>query len=668
MFKPGSHVSTSASTTFLPRSMPSVEALEDEVRANRPERSRRSNRTRNVSGGRSSERIGRSQSQLRLAPEPKRSSSNGGPVAGQGPRFVAVVLVMFVLAGLLIWRLAHLQVLHPERYVNYGLDQRLRTIELPAGRGDLLDRNGDQLATSLPRTTLFTDPGFVTEPESAARRLAPVLGLRAEEIYARLTADNSFSYLARQVDDETAAAVEALDIEGVFSILEPARFNPAGERLAAGVLGRVGIDNQGLSGLEYAFDDELTGVPGQILLERDQEGNTIPQGVREVVSASPGSDVVLTIDRSLQFEVERLLLDQVDAMGAKGGVVVVTEPKTGEILAMASVETDDAGLASVSSKNLSTTWVFEPGSVMKTLTFATVLNEQIASPESVITVPDHYKLYDQEFSDHDNHEPQDMSVRRIMAESSNVGTVIWAQALGPRAFDRAMRGFGFGSSPELGLPGETAGLVTELDDYDGTTLAASALGQGIAVSATQMLNAYNVVANDGEFVPLRLIREVVDNSGDRSIPSKGETQQVISVPAARDMRSMLRDVVNFGTGTAAQIESYEVAGKTGTARKPQPGGGYLDENDNFQYVSTFVGFLPANDPKISILVAIDEPRASIYASVVAAPTFAEIARYSLRHFQIPPSSSLIGAPGPVSTERANFTPLGSESAAAVGGE
>lgn len=574
-------------------------------------------------------------------------------------RLIVSVLVMGLLAIGLVYRLVTLQAFEAERYRDYGLGQRLRTVELPGGRGDLLDRNGEQLATSLPRKTFFTDPAFVTDPITAAAYLSPILEVDQAILLDKLAADNNFQWLARQVSNEVAAEIEALDLDGVFSMTEPTRFKPAGEQLALGLLGGVNIDNRGSTGLEKSLDDSLGGASGEMHLERDQVGNTIPDGLRELVPAQPGSDVVLTLDRPLQFEVERLLLAQVDAMGAKGGVVVVARPGTGEVLAMASVDRDDADTVRVSPQNAAVTWAFEPGSVMKPLTFAAILENDIADPESRITVPSTLQVYDREFADLEDHETVDLSVSDIVVRSSNIGSILWAETLGPQRYDEALRDFGFGAATGLQLPFETSGIMPDVDDWVGTTPAAMALGQGIAVSPAQMLGAFNVLANDGEYVPLRLVSEIVDPDGDRMLPEVGASRRVVSEQTAREMSAILRDVVAIGTGTAAAVDGYEVAGKTGTARKPLPEGGYEDAAGNFRYVSSFVGYLPANDPQISILVSIDEPSASIYASVAAAPTFGDVARYALRHFQIPPSADLFVRDETAVANGSVFIPAGS---------
>jgi len=556
-------------------------------------------------------------------------------------RLLSVLLVMVLVAGGLTYQLTELQLRNAEELVEIGRRQRFRTVELAGGRGDILDRNGNSLATSLPSTSFFVDPKFVEDPIGHAERLAPVLNLPVADVRARLGGSGRFAWLARQTTEAKAAEITALDIPGVFTTSEPDRFQPSGEALARSVIGNVTIDNEGLSGIENIYDDILTGQAGELSIEIGRGGPTIP-GQREVSRQPvPGSDVVLTIDRSLQFEVERVLIDQVIEMGARGGVVMVSDPTTGEILAMASVtRTEDFEVAST-SLNMATSWSFEPGSVMKAMTFASIIDAGIANSDSRSIVPDSYTLWDYEFSDSSPHPTVEMSIADIMTVSSNVGTVRWAEKLGGARLDEYLREFGYGSPANLGFPGETAGLMIPPDSWGGLSTATTALGQGISVTPAQLVAAYNTIANNGVYMPLQIVREVVRPDGKHEVPPTPPMREVISPGTAAEVRTMLEGAVAVGTGVNAQVDGYRVAGKTGTARKPlENGQGYEDGAGNFRYVATFAGFLPADEPELTISVTIDQPTASIYAGHVAAPVFAEIASYAVRHFGIAPPPAI----------------------------
>ena len=323
-----------------------------------------------------------------------RGSAQNGTHAIPHPkwRLLGVMLVMTLLAGGLTYRLVELQLRNAEEYVEIGRQQRFRTVQLAGGRGDILDRNGNSLATSLPSTSFFIDPKFVEDPIGDAVRLAPVLNMPIEDVRALLGSSGRFAWLSRQTTEAKAAEILALDIPGVFTTTEPDRFQPSGAALARSVIGNVDVDSIGVSGIEKIYDDVLTGQPGELSLEIGRGGPTIP-GQREVSRHPiPGADVVLTIDRSLQFEVERVLAEQVQAMGGKGGVAMVSDPTTGEILAMASVIRNDESEIVSTSLNMATSWSYEPGSVMKAMTFGSIIDAGIADSSSMSVVPDSYEL------------------------------------------------------------------------------------------------------------------------------------------------------------------------------------------------------------------------------------------------------------------------------------
>jgi len=583
---------------------------------------------------------------------------------------LAVLLVFVLLFAIVIARLAQLQIVGSDRYVALGESQRVRPVELPGRRGSMFDRNGRDLALSIDQRTVWVDPRLVTDAAGEAAKLAPVLNMDPVILLSKLAAPGSaFEYLARQVPDEVADQVEALNLPGVAFLDEPTRFNPSGD-LARSVLGAVNTDSVGSAGLELQYDDLLTGVPGQLVIERDPDGRTIPAGEHQLVPSEPGQDLVLTIDRAMQFEVEQALSRQVEAMGAHGGIAVVSDPRTGEIYAMATVEKpEDGGPVRPSGNNKALTTVFEPGSANKVITIAGALEEGVVSPGTVLTVPDNLQVSDHLFHDHDPHPPTDWTPVDIMATSSNIGTIMLAQELGPERLDSYMRRFGFGTLTALGFPNESAGLLLPLEDWSGTSLGSIPIGQGISVTAVQMLSAYNVIANGGIYVAPKLVKATVDSDGTTHDTDPSARHRVISERTARQVRDMMVQVVRAGTGKAAAIEGYDVAGKTGTARKPQATGGYQDGAGNYHYVTTFAGFVPADDPQLSVIVVIDEPSASIFASAVSAPVFAEVVSYGLRQFRIPPPASplVLSVPVPTDTEEdatpANEVPGGPARAA-----
>lgn len=568
---------------------------------------------------------------------------------------------MVVLLVAVVVRAAAVQGVNRDRYAEAGLDQRVRTIHLPAQRGSIFDRNGSDLALSVPQSTVWADPTQVRDPEAAAAALAPVLdrdvaGLRR----ALSTPDREFVYLARQVDDATARAVEDLDLPGVSLLDEAKRFYPAGD-LAAPVLGIAGIDNVGLGGLELAYEDVLRGRPGEMVVERDPQGREISQGVRSRKPAERGQDLVLTLDQSLQYQAQQVLLQQVDAAEAKGGMAVVADVRTGAILAMASVDgapdepdgatggaaggtTDgpdgDAARsrpAGHTARNRPVTDVFEPGSTNKVVTISAAIEAGLVGPSTRFTVPDSIEVAGRTFHDAEEHPVAWWTVSDILRESSNVGTIKIGRMLGKERLDSALRSFGFGTRTGVGFPGEAEGILVDPSRYSGTSMATVPVGNGLAVTALQMLDVYVTLARGGVAVPPRLVEATIDAEGRRRPTARGEEHRVVSARTAEAMVGMLTRVVEDGTGRNAAVPGYTVAGKTGTARKAPY------DHPPYQYVSSFVGFAPAEAPRLAAIVVLDSPEGLIYGGDVAAPAFSRIMQYALRLEQVPPTRPIEGA-------------------------
>lgn len=541
-----------------------------------------------------------------------------------------MLIVAFLGVGA---RLVSLQVIAPEDHVARGEAQRMRTVELPAERGGIFDRNGAELALSVRQQTVWADPRLVTDAAAEAALLAPILEQDATELTERLATDGAFVYLARKVSDDVAARVDALGLASVGLLDESKRFAPAGS-LARSLLGSVDLDNRGTSGLERQYEDVLVGAPGSLALERGPDGRTIAGGRQHLEPPDRGDDLVLTIDRSLQFEVERALGEQMIATNAGEGTAVVMDPRTGEILAMANLRTPERGGDPEPSRdNMAVTSVFEPGSVNKVVTLAAALEEGVFTTQDTLSVPDSLQVSIHRYSDSERHAPQQWSLGDILAKSSNVGTIKVAQELGAERVDEYLRRFGLGEHTGLGFPGESPGIMLDLDDWTGTSIGSIPIGSGVAVNALQMLDAFNVIANGGELVQPSLVRATIGTDGSERPVGKPDRRRVVSEETAASLRAMLANVVTNGTGTNAAIEGYTVAGKTGTAMKPDlQRGGY----ERGAYLSSFAGFVPAEDPQLSAIVVLDEPRPVFYGGIVAAPVFADISRYALRQLRIPP--------------------------------
>jgi cell division protein FtsI (penicillin-binding protein 3) len=551
-------------------------------------------------------------------------------------RLIALVVVLILGFTALLVRLVEVQGVSSERYAVLGDYQRLTRIELPAPRGALLDRNGAQLAVSIERPTVYADPQLVTDPAGAARALAPLLGLEERDLRERLTANANFVYLARWVDDATAEAVRALRIDGVALRHEPTRVSPAGD-IAASVLGQVGAENVGLSGLEEQYEKVLSGTPGHQLIEQDPSGRDIPGGVRESRPPVAGHSLVLTLDRDLQYVTEQALAQQIVASKARSGIAVVMDPRSGEVLAMANVVAgakdrppEPAGY------NKALVDVYEPGSVNKVVTLSAAVEERAVGPRETFAVPDRITVAGTTFYDSEPHPVRQWSPVDIMAESSNAGAIMIAQRLGPPALDRYVESFGLAGDTGLDFPGEASALMPELSEWSGTTLPTVAIGYGVAVTPLHMLGVFNTIANDGVYVVPSLVRSEIDARGKARLRPAPAQRRVVSSETAAEVTAMLTEVVRSGTGEPAAVSGYSVAGKTGTARKVE-GGGYKPD----AYIASFAGFFPAEAPRLSAIVVLDEPQ-PYYGGLASGPVFSQIASYAARHYQIPPG----GSPGP----------------------
>jgi cell division protein FtsI (penicillin-binding protein 3) len=547
-------------------------------------------------------------------------------------RLVALFAVLTLAFGGVASRLVLLRVREGRAYASLATEQRVRRITLPAERGTLYDRSMHELALSLPAKAIYADPAQVVQPSETASRLGPILGVGVAALRRALTEPSRFEYLARRVDLDVALRIEDLQLSGIGTLDEPKRQYPGGT-LAAQVLGFVGLDGTGLAGLELQYEDVLAGRPGEMVVEQDPDGLAIPQGLRRTVPPRRGRDLVLTLDKDLQYHAERALSGAIRDNGAIGGTVIVLDPATGDVLAMASEPGFDANDFSTArpfrTKNRGVTDVYEPGSVNKVITAAAALEEGVIAPTDRMWVPGKIPVADRVFHEAHPHPTMAMTLTDVIAQSSNVGTIMTADLLGSERLDAYLRDFGFGAETGVGFPGESDGILMAEEDWWGTSMATIPIGQGIAVTPLQMASVYATIANGGVRVPPRLVRGTVGADGDVTESAPPEGRRVVSPRTARLVTGMLAHAVDAGTGREAQIPGYWVAGKTGTARKPLKGArGYSD-----QYVASFIGFAPARDPAVVVAAVIDEPD-TVYGGVASAPLFREVAHFALAHLRV----------------------------------
>src|SRR3954447_25952259 len=510
--------------------------------------------------------------------------------------------------------------------------QHHQAILAPAGRGTIYDAAGVQLALGEATTTVYADPRQVTRPRALAFAAQRYLGIDANALYPKLlNRRTSFVYVERFADSKAAAALMQKHYLGLGSYPEERRTYPQ-RTVASQVIGFAGTDNKGLGGLEVQYDRTLSGRPGRQTIVRDALGRAI-----DVVSATPerqGHDLFTTVDHSIQSNAEGVLRATIKKYRARAATAVVIEPRTGRVLAMAQAPGYDANSASrvplSLQRNRAVTDTYEPGSTFKLVTIAGALSTGLVTPQTRFTLPYSIRVADRVIHDAEPRGTETLSVAEILSHSSNVGAITIAEKLGESRVAEWIDRFGFGKQTGIDFPGESQGQVLPLDRWSGSTIGNVPIGQGIAVTPVQMASVFAAVANGGVWIQPHL----VDKIGGRTL-REFKRRRIVSPAVDTVLKQMLTNVVDEhgATGNAAQIPGYTVAGKTGTAQKPGPHGYTTGE-----YVASFVGFVPVQKPRLAILVMVDDPRRAIFGGVVAAPAFAEIAKFDLQYLGVPPDA------------------------------
>jgi cell division protein FtsI/penicillin-binding protein 2 len=549
----------------------------------------------------------------------------------QANRRIRLLLAVFALVfvgtlGRAVW----LQGVHAASLGQMAKRQHREAIVIPAGRGTIFDTTGVQLAIGEQTTTVYADPQQVIAPRAVAVAAQRYLGVDANELYPRLLSKKtSFVYLQRFADPKAAATFLARGFAGVNGYPEERRAYPQ-RTVGSQVVGYAGTDNKGLAGLEVEYDKRLAGKPGRQTIVRDPFGRAI-----DVISATPerqGTDIFTTIDHTIQANAEAVLRQTVAHWGAKAATAVVLDPRTGAVLAMAQAPGYDANKANRVSfamqRNRAVTDTFEPGSTFKLVTIAGALSTGIVTPDTKFTLPYSIPVADRIVHDAEERGTETLTVSQILSHSSNVGAVTIAEKLGSPALADWIGRFGFGKQTGLDYPGESPGQVLPLDKWSGSTIGNVPIGQGIAVTPIQLASAYAAIANGGVWIQPHLVERI----GGRPVRSFKRRRIVAPVVNAA-LKTMLTGVVDEhgATGNAAAIAGYSVAGKTGTAQKPGPNG-----YTTGKYVASFVGMVPVAKPRFVVLVTVDEPHGAIFGGVVAAPAFAQIAKFDLQYMGVPP--------------------------------
>ncbi|WP_225754156.1 penicillin-binding protein 2 [Actinotalea sp. Marseille-Q4924] len=566
----------------------------------------------------------------------------GTPRERQRIALVVVLVLLAVLAG----RLVHMQVVAGPALAAEHTAKRLHTQEIPGPRGEILDRNGVALATSVERWNIVVNQQQLVEalgtPEKVAQeaeRLAPVLGVPAAELGAELwggAEKRGFVYLAKGVVPEVYDQVRDLRIPGISGEHATDRAYPAGNT-AGNILGFVGAEGFGQAGIEMIYEEVLEGTPGQLTYERGARGQRIPGREQESVPAVPGRDVQLTIDRDVQYMAQRALDQKVAESGAQWGAVQVVDVRTGEILALVdsgAVDPNEPGATPARDRgSRAIEAVYEPGSTAKVISMAAALETGTATPESRFTVPYLYTTPNgQTFKDAHEHPTLQLTLAGVFAESSNTGTIMAGEAIPEQVRHDYLRKFGFGEPTGVGLPGESGGILWPADTWDGRSGYAVLFGQAVSSTVMQNTQVFSTVANGGVRVQPHLVKGTTGPDG-RLVPTElEEPERVIAEETAQTLMRMLETTVVEGTGSNGAIPGYRVGGKTGTAQAFE-GAGVI------KHVASFIGVAPVDDPRIAVNVVLYDPKTSIYGGAVAAPVFRDVTSFTLQHLGIPPTGT-----------------------------
>ena len=549
--------------------------------------------------------------------------------------FFLFILGLMFLMGRVFW----VQIVRGAELSDKALKNRMRDVPIPAKRGIIYDRNGRELAISVSTDSGTANPAEVRKSgrgKETAHKLAEVLGMDEEKVYDRITRQSSFEWVKRQVDFKDSARLKELELPGISMVEESRRYYPKGS-LACHILGISGIDNTGLEGIDKQYNDLVGGIPGRIVIERDAGNRDIPEAQHRYIPPVDGSNLVLNIDETIQYIAERELAKAWEERKPKGAMAIVMEPRTGAVLAMANMPNFDPNqygeYPEKNRRNLSIWYAYEPGSTMKITTASAALEEGTVTPETRFFCPGTIKVGKEGISCSNRRAHGAQTFREVVERSCNVGFVSTGLELGLEKYYQYLNAFGFGRKTGIDLPGEAAGITVPQKRAKQIDLATMSMGQANAVTALQLLNAVSAVANDGALMKPHILKEVLDGEGKTIKKIEPEmVKQVISRDTAQELSLLLEGVVQDGTGRNAFVEGYRIAGKTGTAQKISPTGGYLSS----EYVASFVGFAPADNPRIACIVVIDAPTGyPYYGGTVAAPVFREIVKDTLRYLEVP---------------------------------
>jgi len=575
------------------------------------------------------------------------------PRRAQSQSDVSIRRTLFVAAFVVFWmlgigaRLVYLQVSKHEKLVARAQQQQQEAVPITPQRGPVLDRQGRELARSIDTLSVFIAPEefdrktpeqTTVEIECTSSALATVLGVEQRELFTRISdarkSGSRFIWLARRLPPDQATQIEALNLTGVHMRKEPKRFYPNGP-LAASILGFVGLDGNGLAGIEQVYNERISGEPGKLFIEHDSRGRAYES---TEVPGRPGHTVVLTIDQSIQYHAEAALTTAITQSNAKSGTAIVLDPRTGEILALANAPTFDPNNVGAVSPATRANWalqhIYEPGSTFKIVAFSAAIEKGLVKPTDRIDCQmGSITVAKRVIRDHTPF--GSLTITEALAKSSNVAAIKLGLKVGDPEMHQYITRFGFGSRTGIELPGETAGILHPLKRWQPSSIGSVAIGQEIGVTPVQMVSAFGALANDGVRISPHLIREIRNSAGTSIYRPNPEQRRVINQETARALRGMLEEVTLNGTAKAAQLDGYTAAGKTGTAQKIDP---KTRTYSTTKHVASFVGFAPVNNPAVVIVVVIDEPVGAYHGGDVAAPVFRQIAEQVLPELGVMPDT------------------------------
>ncbi len=549
-------------------------------------------------------------------------------------------LFILFLAGFLviIYRLVSVQYLNAEKYRDFAEFQHTGEYEFLAMRGKILDRNEIEMAATLIEKTVYANPKIVEDPPGAAKILSGILGLDEEDLSNKLgDKESGFVYIKRKVSSEKAEEIMTHDLVGIHLQDEAKRYYPMDD-IAASIIGFTGTDNKGLSGIELMYEDTLRGINGRGVAEKDVFGNIIPGNIKEHIEPIDGKDITLTIDSQIQYMAQEKLAEVALDYDALRAIAVVMNPASGEIYAMASYPGFDPNSYREFDQELYKTqgisFTYEPGSTFKVINAASAIEMGTVGKDQVFDLPPSIKVGDRVIKEIFRTYNIQYSTREIIQYSSNIGAVKIALSLGDRLLWENISKFGFGRVTGIELPGEEKGLLHDYKTWPASTIGALAIGQSIAVTPLQLLNAVCTIANGGFLVEPYIIKEIKDYESSANTLSSDEKNRLLSTDTAVALKDMMLAVVEDGTGTSAQIEGVKVCGKTGTAEKVNVNSAGYSEG---RVITSFMGFAPYEQPEIAIIVVVDEPQGSentVWGGTVAAPVFKEIMEFSLSRLKV----------------------------------